>query len=110
MSLLGVRKTGRFELAATIALEDGVGAWVVVGAADPDAEAALLAMELSAQLSADVGVVLKPEGEQLALLGYNFERVFADGHVEFIRFDLNPVGHANEARELRAHMHPGHDG
>jgi hypothetical protein len=52
---------------------------------------------------------VKPEGEGLALLGYNFERVFADGHIEFIRFDLNFEGHANQERELRSHMHPGHD-
>jgi hypothetical protein len=27
----------------------------------------------------------------------------------FIRFDLNPPGHPNEERELRAHLHPGCD-
>ena len=67
MRALGVRKTGRFELAATIALEDAVGAWVVVGAVEPEAEAALLAMELSAQLAVDVHVV-KVGTEALASL------------------------------------------
>jgi hypothetical protein len=52
---------------------------------------------------------VKPEGERLALLGYNFERVFENGHIEFIRFDLNFEGQANQARGLRSHMHPGHD-
>ena len=68
MSALGVRKTGRFELAATIALEDAVGAWVVVGAAEPEAEAALLAMELSAQLAEEVHVVKVERTEALATL------------------------------------------
>lgn len=27
----------------------------------------------------------------------------------FVRFDLNPPGHANEAPGLRCHVHPGHD-
>lgn len=68
MNALGVRKTGRFELAATIALEDPVGGWVVVGAPEPEAEAALLAMELSAQLAEEVHVVKVERTEALASL------------------------------------------
>jgi len=45
-----------------------VGAWVVVGAADPEAEAALLALELSAQLGVDVEVVKVERTEALASL------------------------------------------
>jgi hypothetical protein len=68
VNALGVRKTGRFELAATIALEDPVGGWVVVGAPEPEAEAALLAMELSAQLAEEVHVVKVERTEALASL------------------------------------------
>lgn len=55
-------------------------------------------------------VTVEPTNEGLELRGYVFERVFpSEAHVRFIRFDLNPEGHANDTRELRSHMHPGHD-
>lgn len=48
--------------------------------------------------------------ETLKLLAYDFELVFPEGHnPPFIRFDLNPPGHPNEAREIRSHAHPGTD-
>ena len=44
------------------------------------------------------------------LIAYNFEIRFPPEYkTEFIRFDLNPSGHRNEHREMRAHMHPGSD-
>lgn len=51
----------------------------------------------------------------LDLFAYDFELCFpASVDVEarfprFVRFDLNPPLHGNEARGLRCHMHPGHD-
>ncbi len=51
----------------------------------------------------------------LALIAYDFELVFPEKLVKehqfplFVRFDLNQPGHRNDCRELRAHMHPGHD-
>lgn len=46
----------------------------------------------------------------LALLAYSFERVFAEDYVpRWVRYDLNPEGHANDVRGLRAHLHPGND-
>lgn len=68
MKTLPLRTTGRFQLAATIALADADAAWVVVGAAEPEAEAALLAAELSALLDVDVRVVHVPRTEALAAL------------------------------------------
>lgn len=48
--------------------------------------------------------------DRLEVLSYDFELVFPDGHAPpFVRFDLNPPGHRNEARELRSHVHPGND-
>lgn len=55
------------------------------------------------------------KGQPLELLAYDFELNFpqhpsgADRFPRFLRFDLNQPGHRNESRELRAHMHPGHD-
>jgi hypothetical protein len=46
--------------------------------------------------------------ECIRLLAYDFELVYPDGHRPwFVRFDLNPPGHPNEAREIRSHLHPG---
>lgn len=48
--------------------------------------------------------------ERITLLAYDFEIVFPQGHnPPFLRIDLNPVGHPNEGRELRSHLHPGND-
>jgi hypothetical protein len=71
----------------------------------------------SAQLRRSDGVwfhftitVAEGRGKALDLLAYTFEVAYPDGHVpEFIRFDLNPPGHPNEAREMRSHMHPGRE-
>lgn len=44
------------------------------------------------------------------LLAYDCELRFPDTRpVRFVRFDLNPPGHANELPGLRCHVHPGHD-
>lgn len=59
--------------------------------------------------------VAKRNRQPLALIAYDFELCFSEEQVQeqqfprFVRFDLNPPGHDNEARELRSHMHPGHD-
>jgi hypothetical protein len=48
----------------------------------------------------------------LEILAYSCEvRLPADIKLlpKFVRFDLNPPGHANEAPGLRCHIHPGHD-
>lgn len=46
----------------------------------------------------------------LIILWYDFEVRLADGSpLKFLRFDLNPVGHDNEGRALRSHMHLGSD-
>lgn len=46
------------------------------------------------------------------ILAYSCELRFPE-HLEafprFVRFDLNPPEHANEAPGLRCHLHPGHD-
>lgn len=46
----------------------------------------------------------------LELLGYGYELRFPPTlgcAVPWVRFDLNPPGHPNEARSVRAHFHPG---
>jgi hypothetical protein len=53
-------------------------------------------------------VIETSEGLQLA--AYSLELRLCPGMgVPFVRYDLNPPGHANELRELRCHMHPGSD-
>jgi hypothetical protein len=48
--------------------------------------------------------------DRLQILAYDFELVFPDGHTPpFFRIDLNLPGHENEEREMRSHLHPGHD-
>ena len=54
--------------------------------------------------------VLERPKQLLDLIAYDFEIVFPDAHpLRWLRFDLNLPGHANEERNLRSHMHPGHD-
>lgn len=65
---MNLEPVARFELAALIALQDGTGAWTVVGAADPQAEAQLLAGELGRLLEAAVEVIVVVEPAQLAAL------------------------------------------
>jgi hypothetical protein len=46
----------------------------------------------------------------LELLAYSFEVRLCPGMgTPFVRYDLNAPGHANEARDLRCHIHPGND-
>jgi hypothetical protein len=41
---------------------------------------------------------------------YTFELRFPVTHrIEFIKFDLNPPDHDNDKRDIRSHIHPGHD-
>jgi hypothetical protein len=54
-------------------------------------------------------------GRPLEIVAYDFELCFPVGSQEetglprFVRFDLNEPGHANDAKGLRCHAHPGHD-
>ena len=44
------------------------------------------------------------------MLAYDWEIYFPTGQpISFCRFDLNLIGHTNDDRGLRAHVHPGHD-
>lgn len=48
--------------------------------------------------------------DSVELLAYDCELRFPEAlPVRFVRFDLNPPGHANELPGLRCHVHPGHD-
>jgi hypothetical protein len=53
--------------------------------------------------------------KQIELIAYDFELCFPAGSQEeaglprFVRFDLNGPAHANDAKGLRCHVHPGHD-
>lgn len=51
------------------------------------------------------------ESERLELHSYAFELRFAegDGSPHWLRFDLNPPDAKAADKELRAHVHPGHD-
>lgn len=57
--------------------------------------------------------IAQPKKGTVDLIGYNFEIRFEREHNDrrprFVRFDLNPPGHANEERDIRAHIHPGDD-
>jgi len=58
----------------------------------------------------DFSITVREVGGVVELLAYNFEIRLPSCHgVPFLRFDLNPPGHDNEARELRCHLHAGHD-
>jgi len=58
----------------------------------------------------DFSIVVRELGEHLDLLAYDFELRFPPGlGVPFLRFDLNLPQHANEARDVRCHLHPGSD-
>lgn len=71
----------------------------------------------SAQLVRDDGawihftITVRWDGRKgLELFAYDFEIVFPEGHTPpFLRIDLNEPGHANEAKELRSHIHAGND-
>lgn len=53
--------------------------------------------------------VLRPSEGQVEILAHNFERVHDDRASRWLRFDLNPSGHDNDHRGLRAHFHPSND-
>lgn len=58
----------------------------------------------------DFSIVGRKLGEGIELLAYNFEiRCAPRMGAPFLRFDLNPPDHRNEARALRCHLHPGSD-
>lgn len=53
---------------------------------------------------------LRVVADGLEVEAYNFERTFSPDHrPAFVRFDLNPRGHANDTRDIRSHLHPGND-
>lgn len=47
--------------------------------------------------------------DKLVLLAYDFELVRPGKIPPFVRFDLNPLGHDNDSRFLRSHLHPGNE-
>lgn len=57
----------------------------------------------------------QPNRQLMTLIAYDFELCFSDEFIrdhcspKFVRFDLNEPEHPNEIRDLRSHMHPGHD-
>ncbi|MCB9760595.1 MAG: hypothetical protein H6739_12205 [Alphaproteobacteria bacterium] len=58
----------------------------------------------------DFSVAVSSRRGPLRLIGYNFELRFPEpARVRWIRYDLSPPGHPNDARDLRSHMHPGDD-
>lgn len=58
----------------------------------------------------DFTITVREHPQRLELLAYDFEIRFPAGSgAPFLRFDLNLPAHRNEARELRAHAHPGSD-
>ena len=58
----------------------------------------------------DFSITVREVGGRLELLAYDFELRLAPGMgVPFLRFDLNLPDHRNQDRELRCHLHPGHD-
>jgi hypothetical protein len=61
-------------------------------------------------------ILVREGSASLEMLGYDFELVFPEemalpkgGMPPFFRIDLNLPGHENEEREMRSHLHPGHD-
>ena len=55
-------------------------------------------------------LTVRQHERELEILAYDFELVWPNGaSPSFLRFDLNPPGHANDVREIRSHFHPGND-
>lgn len=59
----------------------------------------------------DFVIIVKEISKQIEIISYNFEiRIpLENGNESFIRFDLNPVGHGNDAKGIRSHMHCNSD-
>jgi len=56
------------------------------------------------------GVTVRQEKRSLELVAYRFElRLPENSEPRFIRFDLNGPEHDNSKRDIRCHLHPGHD-
>jgi hypothetical protein len=58
----------------------------------------------------DFSIVVRETDDHLELLAYDYEIRFPPGMgAPFVRYDLNPPFHANTERELRCHVHLGHE-
>ncbi len=58
----------------------------------------------------DFSLTIDERLQPALILAYDFELRFPATHgVEFIRFDLNFPDHDNDKRDIRSHIHPGHD-
>jgi hypothetical protein len=87
------------------------GAFCIVGGEkNQDRDKAVPHFERSDGAWFDFSIIVRDLKGKLELLAYDFEiRMAAGMGVPFLRFDLNHPGHGNEKRELRCHLHPGHD-
>jgi hypothetical protein len=72
-------------------------------------ESAHLVRDDGAWIHFTVTVIEGKKTAPLQLHAYDFEIVLAGRPIPFVRFDLNTPSHANTARDLRSHLHPGDD-
>ncbi|HZI13653.1 MAG TPA: hypothetical protein VE153_24965 [Myxococcus sp.] len=58
----------------------------------------------------DFQLLVREDSSGLEIVAYDFElRLVENRQVSFLRFDVNPPGHDNETKALRAHLHLNSD-
>nr|WP_164933281.1 hypothetical protein [Corallococcus coralloides] len=58
----------------------------------------------------DFQLLIREGASELEVVAYDFElRLPGGGQISFLRFDVNPPGHDNESKSLRAHVHLNSD-
>ncbi len=58
----------------------------------------------------DFAILVNENFKYPQIIAFDFEiRFLKDNPTEFLRFDLNPLGHNNDDKGKRFHIHPGND-
>ncbi len=58
----------------------------------------------------DFAILVYENNKEAEIIGFNFEIRFPEEMPSrFLRIDFNPPNHANDDKNMRLHLHPGHD-
>lgn len=58
----------------------------------------------------DFAILVYENNKEAEIIGFNFEIRFPETmSSRFLRIDFNPPNHANDDKNMRLHLHPGHD-
>jgi hypothetical protein len=92
------------------AIDGGTAELLVIGEKNQERERAVPHLVRDDDAWFDFTITVRERGPALELLAYDFEIRFPPQMgAPFLRFDLNLPDHPNQTRDLRAHIHPGHD-